>query len=105
MPLLAAALASPALAAESAGARPPFPPPLSAYQGEQGLSLSAVLASRVRAEPLNGVASGLFLLAILHTFAAPRITALANRLQREAEAAAAASPREDEDPPDPHSFK
>lgn len=65
-----------------------FPPPLSAYQGEQGLSLAAVLESRVRAEPLNAVATGLFLLAILHTFAAPKLLARARRLQR-----------------DPHSFK
>jgi len=68
-------------------APPPFPPPLSAYQGEQGLSLAAVLASRAQAEPLNVVATGLFLLAILHTFLAPKLAARARRLRRDAEEA------------------
>lgn len=67
-----------------------FQPPLSAYQGEQGLTLAAVLESRVRAEPLNAVATGLFLLAILHTFAAPKSLAWARRLHGEAKAAVAA---------------
>lgn len=83
-----------------------FPPPLSAYQGEQGLTLAAVLESRVRAEPLNAVATGLFLLAILHTFAAPKLLAWARRLQGEAKAAVAADiPGDASEPPDPHSFK
>jgi hypothetical protein len=102
--LLASCLAAPSLAAvETTEA---FPPPLTAYHDEEGAPLGALLAGRVRAEPLNAVASGLFLLAILHTFAAPWITALANRLQREAKAAAAADiPGDDVEPPDPHSFK
>jgi hypothetical protein len=58
-----------------------FPPPLERYPGEEGLSLPAVLAHRIRAEPLNLVATTLFALAILHTFAASRITAWSHRLR------------------------
>lgn len=104
--LLASSLAAPSLAAVETPEALAFPPPLTAYQGEEGATLAAVLAGRVRAEPLNAVASTLFLLAILHTFAAPWITALANRLQREARAAVAADiPGDGIEPPDPHSFK
>jgi hypothetical protein len=48
--------------------------------GEEGLSLLEVLRHRIAAEPLNLVATLLFLGAILHTFAAPRIAAVAHRL-------------------------
>jgi Putative Na+/H+ antiporter len=58
-----------------------FPPALERYQGEKGLSLAAVLANRIRNEPLNLVATILFALAILHTFAASRITAWSHRLR------------------------
>jgi Putative Na+/H+ antiporter len=71
------------LVAAGPGADPAlaFPLPLERYQGEEGLSLPAVLAHRVRAEPLNLVATILFALAILHTFAAARITAWSHRLR------------------------
>jgi hypothetical protein len=59
---------------------PQFPPSLASYTGEEGIGLFEVLAGRVQAEPLNLVATILFALAILHTFLAPRITALAHRL-------------------------
>jgi hypothetical protein len=59
---------------------PLFPPSLESYTGEEGRSLLEVLAGRVQAEPLNLVATILFALAILHTFLAPRITALAHKL-------------------------
>ena len=45
--------------------------------------LFETLASRVRAEPFNAVATGIFLLAILHTFAAGWFAALAHRVQHE----------------------
>jgi hypothetical protein len=45
-------------------------------------SLLDTLSSRVAAEPFNAVASAIFGLAILHTFAAPRFTALAHAVQR-----------------------
>lgn len=61
---------------------PAFPPALESYSGEEGLSVGQVLARRAAAEPLNAVASGIFVLAILHTFAAPRLLALSHRLAR-----------------------
>jgi hypothetical protein len=70
-----------ALAAGGGGGGGDFPRPLESYQGEEGLTLGQVLANRVRAEPLNLVASLLFLGAILHTFAAPKIAAYAHHLQ------------------------
>ncbi|HSM14449.1 MAG TPA: putative Na+/H+ antiporter [Thermoanaerobaculia bacterium] len=81
--ILAATLAGPALArAGGEGeATAAFPPPLSSYTGEEGMSLPQVLASRVRAEPLNLVAALLFLGAILHTFVAPKIAAYAHHLE------------------------
>jgi hypothetical protein len=73
-----AALASAAVeAAPRTGA---FPIPLEAYTGEQGLSLPQVLLHRVDVDPFNAVATAIFLLAILHTFAAPRFLALSHRL-------------------------
>jgi Putative Na+/H+ antiporter len=81
--LLIAALAP--AGAQSAGlspaAAPPFPPALERYEGEDGLSLAAVLAHRIRVEPLNLVATVLFALAILHTFAASQITSWSHRLR------------------------
>lgn len=59
----------------------PFPLPLDAYTGEEGLTLWQVLVHRADADPFNVVATALFLLAILHTFAAARLTAAAHRLQ------------------------
>jgi hypothetical protein len=55
---------------DAADVVPSFPPPLDRYQGEAGLSLWGVLAHRVRVEPLSLVATGLFALAIVHTFLA-----------------------------------
>jgi len=57
-----------------------FPPPLSTYAGEEGMTLLGVLRHRIAVEPLNLVATLLFLGAILHTFAAPRIASIAHRL-------------------------
>ncbi|HUL59753.1 MAG TPA: putative Na+/H+ antiporter [Anaeromyxobacteraceae bacterium] len=67
-------------AGADAGAAP-FPPPLDGYQGEEGLSLAAILARRVRQEPLNLIATACFLLAILHTFAAPSLLRASHRLR------------------------
>lgn len=79
--LLLLACAPAALAAAGAAGPPPdFPPPLESYTGEEGLSTGQVLLRRAAAEPLNVVATVIFALAILHTFAAPRIAAYAHRL-------------------------
>jgi hypothetical protein len=71
-----------------------FPPSLSAYPPPSSGGLLATLADRIAVEPFNAVATGIFLLAILHTFAAARFTALAHRLQhrRDEEARAAGVP-------------
>ena len=85
---LAAAACSVPLAAASAGSGgPTFPLPLEAYTaGEQGLSLWEVLKHRVGVQPFNLVASGIFLLAILHTFCSPKILQWAHHAREEHEA-------------------
>ncbi len=68
-----------------------LPRPLSDYPVTTGAGLVQTLAERVAAEPFNAVATGIFALAILHTFTAARFTALAHAMQhREAVRAAAA---------------
>ncbi len=64
-----------------------FPRPLESYTGEEGLGLAEVLARRAAADPLNLVATGLFLAAILHTFVAPALMAASHRLRHRVEAA------------------
>lgn len=61
----------------------PFPRPLESYTGEEGLPLAKLLFRRAVAEPANAAAAGIFLLAILHTFMAPRFLALSHRLKHE----------------------
>ena len=69
-----------------------FPPPFTAYPpGSAGLWEEFV--SRVRYEPFNALATSIFLLAILHTFAAARFTALAHRVQERHDARARAGGR------------
>ncbi len=58
-----------------------LPLPLDAYAGEAGRTLWQLLVLRAEAEPVNLVATAIFLLAIVHTFLAARITAAAHRLQ------------------------
>jgi len=70
-----------------------FPIPLDAYPAVPGQSLAALLAARIEAEPFNLVALTIFLLAIVHTFAAARFTALAHRLQHQDEERARALDR------------
>jgi hypothetical protein len=57
-----------------------FPRPLSAYPEVAG-GLVQTLIARISAEPFNAVATAIFLLAIVHTFAAARFTAVAHRVQ------------------------
>ena len=57
-----------------------FPLPLSAYPVAQD-SLLATLADRYAMEPFNLVATGIFFLAILHTFSAKRFADWAHRVQ------------------------
>ena len=58
-----------------------LPLPLTAYSNPAGQPLAQTLATRVDIEPFNAIATGIFVLAILHTFGAARFTALAHRVQ------------------------
>jgi hypothetical protein len=60
-----------------------FPRPFSSYHEPEGSSVMAVLKERARAEPLNVVASAIFVLAIIHTFLTPMFMRLAHRLEKE----------------------
>jgi hypothetical protein len=57
-----------------------FPSPLESYP--PAATLVDTLAARVHAEPFNAVATAIFAVAVLHTFAASWFTALAHRIQR-----------------------
>lgn len=63
-----------------------FPLPLSAYTGEEGMSLVQVLVHRIQVEPMNLVATAIFGLAIVHTFFAPHLMAASRRLRTRVEA-------------------
>src|SRR5688572_23996481 len=58
-----------------------IPRPLESYPSAVDQSLLAELSSRVQVEPFNALVTGIFLIAVLHTFAAPRFAALAHRVQ------------------------
>lgn len=58
----------------------PFPTPLSAYP-PAALALWDTLAERLRVDPFNGIATGIFAVAILHTFLTARVTAFSRRVQ------------------------
>jgi hypothetical protein len=58
-----------------------FPRALESYPSAADQTLAADLAMRVQIEPFNAIATGVFFLAILHTFATARFTALAHRVQ------------------------
>jgi len=60
-----------------------IPRALESYPSAADQSLAADLALRVQIEPFNALATGIFLLAILHTFAAARFAALAHRVQHQ----------------------
>jgi len=58
-----------------------LPRALSSYPDQPGDSIVHLLMERVQLEPFNAVATAIFLLAIVHTFAAGRFTSLSHRLQ------------------------
>ena len=51
---------------------------LESYPSAANQTLAADLAMRVQIEPFNAIATGVFVLAILHTFAAARFARLAH---------------------------
>jgi hypothetical protein len=58
-----------------------MPPALSSYPDAGAAGIIELLLGRIRFEPFNAVATGIFLLAILHTFTAARFTRLAHAIQ------------------------
>ena len=58
-----------------------FPRNLSAYPAIPQQPLLEVLQSRIELDPFNGIATAIFLLAVLHTFVAGWFTAASHRLQ------------------------
>jgi hypothetical protein len=62
-------------------AGPVFPTPLSAYSPPSTEGVIATLGERLAHDPFNLVATAIFVVAILHTFAAARFAALAHRVQ------------------------
>jgi hypothetical protein len=74
-----------------------IPRPLESYPSAADQSLAAELATRIEIEPFNALATAVFVVAILHTFAAARFAALAHRLQHRHDARAEAHGR----PPSP----
>ncbi|MGE3512348.1 MAG: putative Na+/H+ antiporter, partial [Vicinamibacterales bacterium] len=65
-----------------------IPRPLDGYPSAADSSLLAELIARAEIEPLNAIATGIFLLAILHTFGAARFAGMAHRAQHHADAQA-----------------
>ncbi len=73
----------------------PFPVPLEAYPAvAPGEPLLHVLGTRIQVEPFNAVATAIFLLAIVHTFAAARFIGLSHIVQRRHDERARARGRE-----------
>ena len=68
-----------------------FPLPLSDYPAAASADLLSILQTRVAAEPFNALATGIFVLAVIHTFFAARVAAAAPRLQRRHDAWTAAA--------------
>jgi hypothetical protein len=58
-----------------------FPLPLDQYLDPAGAGIIAVLWSRIEQQPINAVSTGIFLLAVLHTFIANRFRRAAHRAQ------------------------
>jgi hypothetical protein len=65
---------------------PAFPPSLESYQDEGNPDVWTVLLGRMLAEQFNLIATVIFFLAIIHTFFAPKILGLSQRIQEDHEA-------------------
>lgn len=70
-----------------------FPRSLDSYPADAGAALLEVLRSRIEADPINAIATAIFLLAVLHTFVAGMFTAASHRLQARHDARMAAAGR------------
>ena len=70
-----------AVAAETGGVRATFPRPLADYATTTAAGLGETLLGRVREEPFNAVATGVFVLAVLHTFLCGKFRHWAHRVE------------------------
>ena len=70
-----------------------FPVPLSSYGPASPDGILATIRDRAFADPFSAAATGLFVLAILHTFAAAKFTHLAHAMQHRADVEADAAGR------------
>ena len=70
-----------------------IPRPLETYPSAADQTLSAELVQRVQIEPFNAIATGIFFVAILHTFAAASFAKVAHRVQHRHDARALAAGR------------
>ena len=59
----------------------PFPRPVDSYNDQGSTDVGTVLISRAFADPFNVTATVIFLLAIIHTFLAPKILGISRRMQ------------------------
>jgi hypothetical protein len=77
----ASAAPAPAAMIQETDALNEIPRALETYPSAADQSLATELATRVQIEPFNAIATGIFLVAILHTFTAARFALLAHRVQ------------------------
>ncbi len=63
----------------------PFPPPLDQYPTQDGAALFDVLVARAELHPFNVVVTGIFLLAVAHTFFAKRFAVWSHEVQHRAD--------------------
>jgi hypothetical protein len=68
-----------------------FPRSLSSYPDIPGQALLEVLRSRIELDPINAIATLIFLLAVIHTFVASRFTEASHRLRASHSASLAAA--------------
>jgi Putative Na+/H+ antiporter len=67
--------------AAPSGPTPALPLPLDAYPAASPDGLLQTLADRIAIDPFNAIATAIFVLAIVHTFAAARVVRFASRVQ------------------------
>jgi hypothetical protein len=88
LPLLASGLLASTRAthaAEPTNGAASFPPDLGSYHDGASADLGTVLLNHIHAQPFNLVATIIFLLAIVHTFLAPKILVLSHKIQHDHE--------------------
>jgi len=97
-----------AAGATEGGVTQEFPRGLASYADNPAAGVMEVIKARAQAEPFNLVATGIFLLAVLHTFATSRILHWAHRVEekhaRKLERESTPGDRDNDGRPDEVSF-